>query len=344
LSEGASGATAGGRVVISGVAGFLGSHLADAFLADGWQVVGVDNLIGGYLDNVPDGVSFHRADCNDLPRMRALLEGADVVYHCAATAYEGLSVFSPHWVTENVVTATTGMMSAAVANRVKRFVLCSSMARYGAGQVPFTEDAVPRPQDPYGIGKLAAEMLVENLGETHGVEWVVAVPHNIIGPRQKYDDPYRNVAAIFVNLLLQGLPVSIYGDGSQRRCFSYVSDVVAPMKQMATDPACAGQVINVGPDEEFVTVLDLAKLVARLLDAPLRYERLPPRPREVPMANCSAAKARALLGYAPRVSLEEGLREMIAWIRARGPRPLSHHVDPEIVTEALPKTWSPRTS
>jgi len=198
------------RVFISGVAGFLGSHLADAFLAEGWEVAGIDNLVGGYLDNVPAGVSFVRADCNDLPRVRALMEGASVVYHCAATAYEGLSVFSPHFVTQNVVTATTGMISAAVANRVRRFVHCSSMARYGANPVPFTEDQTPRPQDPYGIGKLAAEGLVRNLAEVHGVEWVVAVPHNIIGPRQKYDDPYRNVAAIF----------AVTGPGAGRRRWS----------------------------------------------------------------------------------------------------------------------------
>jgi UDP-glucose 4-epimerase len=317
-------------VLISGVAGFLGSHLADAFLADAWKVVGVDSLIGGYLDNVPARVSFHQADCNDTARMRALMEGVDVVYHCAATAYEGLSVFSPHFVTRNVVTATTGMMSAAVASRVRRFVFCSSMARYGANVVPFTEDAAPRPQDPYGIGKLAAEMLVRNLAETHGVEWVIAVPHNIIGPRQKYDDPYRNVAAIFTNRLLQGRPIVIYGDGAQRRCF-----------KMATDRACAGEVINVGPDDEFVSVLELAKLVARILGVELRCEFLPPRPREVSLANCSASKARALLGYQPRVSLEEGLRQMIDWIRARGPKPFEHHVDLEIVGEALPSPWSP---
>jgi UDP-glucose 4-epimerase len=328
-------------VLISGVAGFLGSHLADAFLGDGWEVVGVDNLVGGYRDNVPAGALFHQADCNDLARMRALMEGVDVVYHCAATAYEGLSVFSPHFVTRNVVTATTGMMSAAIASGVRRFVFCSSMARYGANEVPFTEDLEPRPEDPYGIGKLAAEMLVRNLAETHGVEWVIAVPHNIIGPRQKYDDPYRNVAAIFINLLLQGRPVVIYGDGSQKRCYSFVSDVVAPLRQMATDPACAGEVINIGPDDEFVSVLDLASLVARLLGVELTCEFLPPRPREVHLANCSAAKARSLLGYRPRVSLEEGLRAMIDWIRARGPLPFSHHVDVEIMSHALPKTWSP---
>lgn len=329
------------RVFISGVAGFLGSHLADAFLEGGWSVVGVDNLIGGYVDNVPAGVELHLADCNDLPRVRALMQGSSVVYHCAATAYEGLSVFSPHFVTQNVVTATTGMIAAAIECRVRRFVFCSSMARYGANEPPFTEDQTPRPQDPYGIGKLAAETLVRSLAEVHGVEWTVAVPHNIIGPRQKYDDPYRNVAAIFVNRLLQGMPLPIYGDGSQERCFSFVSDVVSPLRRMATDPRCAGEVINVGPDDHVVTVRELAALVGRLLGITPSLELLPPRPCEVVRATCSADKARALLDYAPRVSLEEGLGAMIDWIRARGPRPFRHHLDVEIDSPLLPKPWLP---
>lgn len=327
------------RVFISGVAGFLGSHLADAFLAEGWEVAGIDNLVGGYLDNVPEGVSFQVADCNDLPRVRALMAGASVVYHCAATAYEGLSVFSPHFVTQNVVTATTGMMSAAIANRARRFVHCSSMARYGANPVPFTEDQTPRPQDPYGIGKLAAEGLVQNLAEVHGIEWVVAVPHNIIGPRQKYDDPYRNVAAIFANRLLQGLPLPIYGDGSQERCFSFVSDVVEPLRRMATDPRCAGEVINVGPDDHLITVRELAERVGAIVGVAPTLELHPPRPCEVARATCSAAKARALLGYEPRVSLDEGLRALVAWIRARGPRPFHHHLEVELEGPLLPRPW-----
>ena len=330
------------RVFVSGVAGFLGSHLADAFLGDGWEVVGVDNLIGGCVDDVPRGVAFHRADCNDVARMRALMDGASVVYHCAATAYEGLSVFSPHFVTQNIVTATTGVISGAIANGVRRFVFCSSMARYGANAVPFTEDMTPRPQDPYGIGKLAAELLLRNLAETHGMEWVVAVPHNVLGPRQKYDDPYRNVAAIFVNLLLQGRPMVIYGDGSQKRCFGYVDDVVAPLRQMAT-ACCAGEVINVGPDDEFVSVLELGKLVAKLVGVEPSFRFELARPQEVALANCSAAKARAMLGYQPRVSLEEGLQRMIEWIRARGPRPFQHHVELEIGGPTVPETWSKKT-
>jgi UDP-glucose 4-epimerase len=330
------------KIFISGVAGFLGSHLADAFLADGHEVVGIDNLIGGYLDNVPRGVEFHQVDCNDLPRVSECVRGCHIVYHCAATAYEGLSVFSPHLVTRNVVTASTAMISAAIANRVRRFVMCSSMARYGANRVPFTEDMTPKPEDPYGIGKYCSELMLQNLASTHGMEWVIAVPHNIIGPRQKYDDPYRNVASIFINLMLQGRQPVLYGDGLQKRCFSFISDDVAPLKQMAFDPACAGQVFNIGPDDEFVTIRELATTIARLLDFPLEMAFTRERPSEVYLANCSADKARRVLGYKPRVRLEDGLRAMIDWIKSRGPLPFSYHLDLEIVNEKTPDTWKNR--
>jgi UDP-glucose 4-epimerase len=245
-------------------------------------------------------------------------------------------------VTQNIVTAATGMISAAIANGVGRFVLCSSMARYGSQEVPFTEDMTPRPQDPYGIGKHTSELILQNLAEVHGMEWVIAVPHNIIGPRQKYDDPYRNVAAIFINLMLQGRQPMVYGDGMQKRCFSYISDDVAPLKQMAFDPACSGEVINIGPDGEFVTILELAETVARLLDFRLEVKLTRPRPREVYLANCSADKARRMLQYDPRISLEDGLRSMIDWIRSRGPRPFEYHLELEIANDKTPDTWKKR--
>jgi UDP-glucose 4-epimerase len=330
------------RIFISGVAGFLGSHLADAFLAEGHSVIGIDNMIGGYLDNVPSACEFYQIDCNDCGRLRDHMKGVDIVYHCAATAYEGLSVFSPHMVTQNIVTASTGIISAAVANRVRRFVMCSSMARYGTNKVPFTEDMIPKPQDPYGIGKYASEMLLQSVAETHGMEWVIAVPHNIVGPRQKYDDPYRNVASIFINLMLLGRQPYIYGDGNQRRCFSFISDDIAPLVQMAFDPICSRQVINIGPDEEFITINELADTIARLLKFDLKSTYTRGRPQEVYLANCSADKARKLLGYQPRVKLEDGLRQMIDWIRSRGPRPFKYHLDIEILNEKTPETWSKR--
>lgn len=329
-------------VFISGIAGFLGSHLADAFLAAGHTVIGIDNMVGGYSDNVSAGAQFHQCDCNDFYRLKQLMAGCDVVYHCAATAYEGLSVFSPHLITQNIVTASTGMISAAAANRVRRFIMCSSMARYGAHQVPFTEDMDPRPQDPYGIGKYTAELMLRNIAETHGMEWVVAVPHNIIGPRQKYDDPFRNVASIFINLMMQGRQPIVYGRGDQMRCFSFVSDNVAPLTQMAFDPACVGEVINIGPDDQFISINELAQITAGLLDFPLEIQYTRDRPQEVHLANCSADKARRLLGYKPKVRLEEGLRQMIDYIRTRGPRPFQYHLDLEIRSDKTPDTWSRR--
>ena len=330
------------RIFISGVAGFLGSHLADAFLADGHEVVGNDSMIGGYLDNIPAGVEFHRVDCNDFEAIKRLMQGVDVVCHCAATAHEGLSVFAPHLIMQNIVGASTAMVSAAIANKCRRFVMCSSMARYGTNPVPFTEDMTPKPQDPYGIGKYAAEQILQNLAETHGMEWVVAVPHNIIGPRQKYDDPYRNVASIFINMMLQGHQPYIYGDGNQMRCFSFVSDDIAALKKMAFEPTVVGEVINIGPDDEFVTINELAQTVARLLDFELETKYTTARPQEVRLANCSADKARRLLSFEATVKLEEGLQSMIDYIRERGPLPFTYHLDLEIVSEKTPETWSKR--
>ena len=328
------------RIFITGVAGFLGSHLADAFLADGHEVIGNDNMIGGYLDNVPPDVEFYQFDCNECDKLMHHMKGVDVVYHCAATAYEGLSVFSPHLITQNIVGASTATISAAIANGVRRFVMCSSMARYGTNEVPFTEDMVPRPQDPYGIGKYTAELMLQNLADTHGMEWVIAVPHNIFGPRQKYDDPYRNVASIFINLMLQGRQPIVYGNGNQKRCFSYVSDDIDPLKQMAFNENCVSQVINIGPDDEFVTINELAEMIARLIQFDLQISHTRGRPQEVELANCSADKARRLLGYQPRVRLEEGMAKMIDWISHRGVRPFKYHLDLEIVNEKTPDTWS----
>ncbi len=331
------------KVFVTGVAGFLGSHLADALLAAGHSVAGCDNLLGGELCNVPADVEFHRSDCADLDAMKAVVEGADVLYHCAATAYEGLSVFSPAFVCHNVFQASVATFTAAFHNRVRRIVFCSSMARYGAGEVPFVESAPTQPQDPYGISKVAAEQVLATLCEVHGVEWVVAVPHNIYGPRQRFDDPYRNVAAIMTNRMLLGRPPVVYGDGRQKRCFSYIDDCVDSLLQMASAPQVVGETINIGPDEEFVEINELAAVLSELLGFTGAPERHPPRPAEVRFANCSAAKARALLGFAPKTRLRDGLSALVADIRARGPRAFRYHLPIELDGPGLPRTWRDRS-
>ena len=272
--------------------------------------------------------------------MVKVTKNCDVVFHCAATAYEGLSVFSPHIVTKNIIGASVSLCTAAIANNVKRFVFCSSMARYGTQDVvPFTEDMIPRPQDPYGIGKYSFELMLKNLSEIHGMEYVIAVPHNIIGPRQKYDDPYRNVASIMINMMLQDRQPIIYGDGKQKRCFSFYSDDIDILKILAMHDEVNGETINIGPDGEFVTINELAAVIADLLNFDLNPIYMPGRPQEVLLANCSADKARKMVDYNPVVTLNDGLSEMIEYIQRRGVKPFKYHIDLEIINDLTPKTW-----
>src|SRR4051812_11135473 len=172
------------KVFITGVAGFLGSHLADKMLSMGHEVIGCDNLLGGYRDNVPEGVEFYEADCQDLDKMKELLKGVDVLYHCAAAPHEGLSVFTPHLITLHTYNSTVSVVTAAIHNKVRRVVFCSSMSRYGHQGTDggiFTEDMQRAPVDPYGVAKAASEAFIEVMSEAHGIEYVIAVPHNIFG-------------------------------------------------------------------------------------------------------------------------------------------------------------------
>lgn len=331
------------RIFISGIAGFLGSHLADRMIELGHDVIGVDSLIGGYLDNVPEKAEFYQIDCGYLNSMVKYTRGCDVVIHTACTAYEGLSVFSPALVTQNTFQITSTLLSAALQNQVRRFVFCSSMARYGTQDVvPFTEDMICRPQDPYGIAKYSAEKLLENLCQIHGMEYVICVPHNIIGPRQKYDDPYRNVASIMINLMLQGRQPIIYGTGTQKRCFSFVRDSISCLEQAVVRNDVVGEIFNIGPDEEFVTINELAETIADILNFKLDPIYVPERPQEVRYATCSADKARRVLGYRTTISMREGLEELVEFIRKGGPKRFRYHLDLEIVSPLTPKTWSDR--
>src|SRR3989344_3934661 len=332
------------KVFITGIAGFLGSHLARRMLELGHEVSGCDNMLGGYRDNVPEGAEFHETDARDFEKMKKLLKGSEIVYHFAAAPHEGLSVFSPNLITEHTYNSTVATVSAAVVNSVKRVVFCSSMARYGEQEkLPFTEDMTPKPKDPYGVAKYAAELATERLRRAHGLEYVHAIPHNIIGPRQKYDDPYRNVASIMINLMLQGRQPIIYGDGEQKRGFSFISDVVDPLMKMGFDKGVAGEVINVGPDEEFTTINELAQKISNLMGfKPLKPIYVGDRPMEVKYATCSAEKSRRLLDYKTTYTLDRGLSEMIDWIKERGARPFRYHMALEIINDKTPSTWKDR--
>lgn len=331
------------KVLITGVAGFMGSHLADSFLAKGYDVVGIDNLLGGYEENVPSGVNFYNIDLDNLELIQPLFQNVDLVVHTACTAYEGLSVFSPSLVVRNTMQITTNIMSACVKANVKKIVHLSSMARYGTQDVvPFVESMTPKPQDPYGIAKYGAELMIKNIAETHGVDYVILVPHNIIGPRQKFDDPYRNVASIMINRMLQGKQPIIYGNGEQKRCFSFMQDVTDPLMIACETDVADGRIVNIGPDEEFVTINELAQKLSIILNFKLEPIYMLGRPQEVFHANCSANLSRELLNYKTTTSLDSGLLELVNWIKSKGSREFNYHLPLEFITDKTPKTWTDR--
>lgn len=330
------------KIFITGIAGFLGSHIADAWLAKGAEVVGCDNLSTGEVENVPEGAHMFRLDCRDQHHVMGVMRGCDVVYHTAALAHEGLSVFSPHLICDNVLGASASVFGAAIQAGARRIVHMSSMSRYGHGEPPYREDHEPRPVDPYGIAKLASEEVLGSLAQAHGIEYAIAVPHNIVGVRQAFTDPYRNVVSIFINRMLQGKPPIIYGDGSQIRCFSPVSDILPGLVLMGEREDLNGEIINVGPDSGEMSVLMLANTLANIIGFKGPYIYLPGRPLEVHQAVCCSHKARALLEYSPKAKLRDTFVEMIEDIARKGPKPFRYGLNVEIRSDLTPKTWTER--
>lgn len=327
------------NIFITGIAGFLGSNLAHYLSKNNHNIYGNDNFIGGYKDNLSADFKFYNIDCCDFNSMNKVLKNIDVVIHCAATAYEGLSVFSPSFVTKNIFEASVTTFSAAISNNVKKIIHCSSMARYGSQTYPFTEDMPTKPQDPYGIAKVASERILQNLSEIHNFEWTILVPHNIVGPRQKYDDPYRNVMSIFLNRMLLNKAAIIYGDGSQRRCFSYVDDCISCIEETIYNNASSKQVINIGPDEEFVSIKELADKCANITNFNGNHIYYDDRPQEVKFATCSANKARKILNYKTKYSLDKSIQLTYEYIKKRGPKQFDYKINLEINNRKTPKTW-----
>jgi|TARA_B110000014_G_C20118494_1_gene591657 UDP-glucose 4-epimerase len=328
------------KILVTGVAGFLGSHLAEKLSLLKHEVVGMDNFMGGYKDNIPKNIIFHNFDCCDLKKMNEIMKNVDVVYHCAATAHEGLSVFSPYEIGKNNFLASSSVFSAAVSNKVKRIIFCSSMARYGHQQTPFNESMKPKPVDPYGIAKVASEDLLKVLCELNNIEWVIAVPHNIIGARQKYDDPFRNVVSIMLNRILQNQAPIIYGDGEQKRCFSYIDDCLSCLIPMLDQKNLNREIINIGPDEEFVTINQLSEICANVTGSNLSPIYKKDRPKEVKHATCSADKARKLLNYKTKTDLKTGVEKTYEYIKKRGTKPFNYYIDIEIKNDLTPETWT----
>jgi UDP-glucose 4-epimerase len=213
------------------------------------------------------------------------------------------------------------------------------MARYGDSKTPFTEDMEPKPIDPYAISKVASEKVLINLCELNNIEYVIAVPHNIIGPRQRYDDPFRNVVSIMLNRMMQKKAPIIYGDGEQKRCFSYIDDCISCLIPMMDQKNLHREIINIGPDEEFVTVNHVAEICSNISGFNSEPIHKKDRPQEVKHALCSADKARKLLNYKTTTSLRDGIIHTYEYIKKRGTKDFDYNINLEIINDLTPETW-----
>lgn len=324
--------------LVTGGAGFIGSHVAEHLLRVGHEVVVLDDLSGGFQENVPPGAAFVNGSIVDEDLVKRLFaeQTFDFVYHLAAYAAVGLSHFIKRFNYMNNVVGSVNLINAAVNHNVKCFVFSSSNAVYGAAQNPMDEQMTPLPEDSYGIAKYAIEQELKVSHDMFKLEYVIFRLHNVYGERQNIGDRYRNVVGIFMNQLLNGEAMTIFGDGEQLRAFTHVSDVAPIIAESVNVPAARKQVFNLGADEP-CSVNQLAELVATAMGTECRTEHLEPR-NEVKHAFSSVRKAESVFGKREKTSLEKGIRAMAEWVKTHGARESKSFEDIEILRN-LPPSW-----
>ncbi|MBS3071715.1 NAD-dependent epimerase/dehydratase family protein [Candidatus Pacearchaeota archaeon] len=305
------------RILVLGGAGFIGSHVVDYLVNEGHEVSVVDDLSGGLERNLNRNITFVKASITDHKLMDSLIKDKDIVYHLAAYAAEGLSPFVRRFNYTNNVIGSINLINAAIKNKVKKFVFTSSIAVYGQGNPPFSEEDTPRPDDPYGIAKRTVELDLEDAYKRFGLEHVILRPFNVYGERQFMGDPYRNVLGIFMNRIMQGKTIPIYGDGEQTRAFSYIGDVAPCIARSAFIEKANNQIINIGASK-FYSVNQLARITKEAMESDSEIEYLPPR-KEVQHAYSKTDKAKRILDFEDITPLEEGIKRMAMWAKNVGP-------------------------
>jgi UDP-glucose 4-epimerase len=329
------------KSLVTGAAGFIGSHVCDELLAMGHKVVALDDLSGGFPENIPARAKFVKGRVENQPLVAQLFKQHkfDYVFHLAAYAAEGLSHFIKIFNYTNNLIGSVNLINAAVnAGTVKCFVFTSSIAVYGRNQLPMTEELAPQPEDPYGIAKYAVELDLKEAHEMFGLNYIVFRPHNVYGERQNLSDPYRNVIGIFMNKIRNGQPMTVFGDGQQTRAFSYISDVAPVIARSIERPQAQNQIFNVGADQPHA-VIDLASSVAKCMGVKPNVVHLEAR-NEVVNAYSSHEKARNVFGDLIKdVPLEAGLARMGNWARTSKLRKLKPFQGIE-VTRNLPPSWA----
>ena len=327
------------RALVTGAAGFIGSHVVDHCLAAGMRVVAVDDLSGGFRENVPAGAEWVQGDVCDQDFVASLwnTDHFDYIYHLAAYAAEGLSHFIRRYNYQTNLLGSVNLINMAVKREVKCFVFTSSIAVYGHNQLPMSEDLVPQPEDPYGISKYAVELDLRCAREMFGLNYIIFRPHNVYGERQNIADKYRNVIGIFMNQVLQGKAMTVFGDGLQTRAFSHIDDVAPLIARAPMTPGAINEVFNVGADTPY-TVGELAETVAAAFEVPCVVEHLPAR-NEVVHAFSDHSKSTRVFGAGAPIPLKTGIARMAAWVKQRGPAHPVAFKNIE-VSKNLPPSWA----
>jgi UDP-glucose 4-epimerase len=326
--------------LVTGGAGFIGAHVVNELINRGHKVIALDDLSGGFQENVNPSAIFIQGSVTDhLLLEKIFLENKiDYVYHLAAYAAEGLSHFIRRFNYTNNLIGSVNLINESIKHKVKCFVFTSSIAVYGAGQLPLIESTIPQPEDPYGISKYAVELDLKTAHEMFGLNYVIFRPHNVYGEYQNIGDRYRNVIGIFMNQLMQNKSLTIFGDGTQTRAFSYISNVAPYIADSVNIPAAYNQVFNIGADKEY-SVYELAKTVMEVMKCETEIRYLPAR-NEVLHAYSDHSKAKNIFNIKDSsfVSLKEGVQRMADWAKQIGAKKSSLFTNIEI-TEKLPPVW-----
>lgn len=324
--------------LVTGGAGFIGSHVATHLLQLNHQVIVLDDLSGGFKNNIPSSAHFVKGSITDTAVIQQLFSqyNIDYVYHLAAYAAEGLSHFIRKYNYENNLIGSINLINAAVNHNVKKFIFTSSIAVYGTQEVPLKESQKPQPEDPYGIAKYAVEMDLENAHQMFGLDYIIFRPHNVYGPHQNIGDSYRNVVGIFMNQILKGAPLTVFGDGEQTRAFTYIDDVAPYIAQSYAFAKANNQIFNIGSDQEY-TVNQLTTEVSKSMAAEPSVNHLEQR-EEVVNAYADHSKFKEVFRPVPETSLANGLAQTAQWVRSHGARESSIFEDIEI-KKNLPKSW-----
>lgn len=325
--------------LVTGGAGFIGSHVVRHCLEMGHKVVALDDLSGGFEDHIPAGAEFIQGSVTDAALVTRLFDEYkfDYVYHLAAYAAEGLSHFIRNFNYTNNLLGSVNLINESVKHKVKCFVFTSSIAVYGKGQLPMREELTPEPEDPYGVSKYAVELDLRAAHEMFGLNYVVFRPHNVYGENQNIGDKYRNVIGIFMNQIMQDLPLTIFGDGNQTRAFSYIDDVAIPIARSVGVPEAYNQVFNIGADKPY-TVNELVKVVGKCFGVEPKVRHLNAR-NEVMHAYSDHSKAHRVFNYNSGLTLDQGIERMAAWAKKVGARQSKEFGNIE-TREKLPDGWN----